>query len=192
MTSFYNEDELNKLGLKAYGKGVLISRKASLYDIENIEIGNNVRIDDFCILSGKVALSNYIHISAYSALYGGKTGIIMNDYSGMSARTIIYAENDDYSGEWMSNSMLDEKYRNVYRKKVVIGKYVQIGSGSIILPGSFIGEGAAIGAMSLVKDNIQDWIIAAGIPAKFIRKRKKTIQKIADEIENSVDVNLMC
>lgn len=50
MTSFYSEEELRSIGLKSYGKNVLISRFARIYGAESISIGNNVRIDDFCIL----------------------------------------------------------------------------------------------------------------------------------------------
>ncbi len=53
MDSFYSRDELKKIGLKKYGENVFLSKKASIYNPEKIEIGNNVRIDDFCILSRK-------------------------------------------------------------------------------------------------------------------------------------------
>ena len=64
MTSFYSEEELKSLGLKHYGKNVLISRKCSIYSAESISIGNHVRIDDFCILSGEITIGDYCHISA--------------------------------------------------------------------------------------------------------------------------------
>ena len=54
MNSFYTENELKQIGFKRIGENVLISRKASIYQPELIEIGNNVRIDDFCILSGNI------------------------------------------------------------------------------------------------------------------------------------------
>lgn len=53
-TSFYTHDELAEIGFKSCGKNVLISRKASIYSPAKIEIGDNVRIDDFCILSGVI------------------------------------------------------------------------------------------------------------------------------------------
>ena len=62
--SFLSIDEIKKIGLKSFGKNVFVSRYANFYSPETIEIGNNVRIDDFCILSGEIKLSNYIHISA--------------------------------------------------------------------------------------------------------------------------------
>ncbi len=56
MTSFYTEKELQSNGLGTYGANVLISRKASINGAENIRIGSNVRIDDFCRLSGKIMM----------------------------------------------------------------------------------------------------------------------------------------
>ena len=86
-SSFYSEIELKELGLKRCGYNVKISRYARLYSPQSISIGNNVRIDDFCILSGNITLGNNIHISAFVALYGAE-GIEFEDYTGISARSI--------------------------------------------------------------------------------------------------------
>ena len=48
---FYSREQLKKIGFKSLGKNVLISDKTSIYSPENISIGNNVRVDDFSILS---------------------------------------------------------------------------------------------------------------------------------------------
>ena len=66
-TSFYTNDELLDLGFQCVGSHVLISRKASLYGTKGMQIGDNVRIDDFCILSGEITLGSNIHIGAYSS-----------------------------------------------------------------------------------------------------------------------------
>ena len=79
-TSFYSPEELKEIDFKSVGENVLISRKVSIYSPQKISIGNNVRIDDFCILSGNITLGNYCRIAAYCALYGSH-GIIMEDYS---------------------------------------------------------------------------------------------------------------
>lgn len=54
--SFYTREELLSLGIKSVGENVYISRKSSFYGCSEISIGSNVRIDDFCILSGRVHL----------------------------------------------------------------------------------------------------------------------------------------
>ena len=48
---FYSKEQLEKIGFKSLGENVLISDKTSIYSPENISIGNDVRIDDFSILS---------------------------------------------------------------------------------------------------------------------------------------------
>ena len=64
MDSFYSPEELKALGLKEYGEDVRISRKCSIYGAGNISLGSHVRIDDFCLLSGKISLGSYVHIAA--------------------------------------------------------------------------------------------------------------------------------
>lgn len=175
MNSFYSQEELSLLGLKSYGKNVLISRKCSIYSGNKISIGNNVRIDDFCILSGKITLKNNIHIAAYTALYGGEKGIFINDFANISSRVSIYSISDDYSSNTLTSPVVPEKYKNVISEKVIIGKHSIIGSGCVILPGVVLKEGSAFGALSLINRSSNKWSINAGIPFKQIKKRSKNL-----------------
>lgn len=181
MNSFYTEKELKAIGFKKLGKNVLISKKASIYGANNMEIGNNVRIDDFCFLSGKIILGNYIHISAYSLLVGGKEGIEMEDFSGLSSKVTIYAVTDDYSGEYLTNPTIPEEFTKHISKKVHLKKHVIVGTNSTLLPGVTLEEGVAIGAMSLVRKSIPAWKIAVGSPAKVVLERKKKILELEKE-----------
>jgi acetyltransferase-like isoleucine patch superfamily enzyme len=186
INSFYSENELDTMGFKSYGKNVLISRKASIYYPGLMSIGNFVRIDDFCILSGNISLGSYIHISAYSALYG-KYGINMNDFSGLSPRCTVFSATDDFSGEFLVNPMIYEKFRHVTGGEVILGKFVQIGAGSIIMPNIIINEGAAIAALSFVNKSIEEWTIAGGIPAKVLKARSKEMATKAKLFISSLD-----
>ena len=111
-TSFLSIDELKSLGFKSFGENILISKFARFYSPQNITIGNNVRIDDFCILSGTITLASNIHIAAYCALYGSN-GIFLEDYSGLSARCTIYSAVDDFSGNYLIGPMVDKHLTNV-------------------------------------------------------------------------------
>jgi galactoside O-acetyltransferase len=172
--SFYSPDELAGLGLKSYGENVLISRFARLYSPGTIDIGNHVRIDDFCILSGMIKLGSHIHISAYCGLYG-KFGIVMEDYSGLSPRCTVFSATDDFSGEFLIGPMVDESLTNVTGGEVRIGKYVQLGSGCTVMPGVIIGEGVAVGAMSLILHKLDPWKIYKGIPAICYKERSRRL-----------------
>jgi len=171
-TSFYTETEIKSLGLKKYGSNILISRKCSIYSPELISLGDNVRIDDFCILSGEIIIGSNVHISAYCVLYGTNCIEIM-DYSGLSARCTIYSVSDDFSGDYLVGSMVPNSLRNIKGGKVLIQKYSQIGAGCIILPNLIIGEGVAVGAMSLITKSLNPWIIYSGIPVKVMKERSK-------------------
>lgn len=177
MNSFYSEKELSTLGLKSYGTNVLISRKVSLYSPEKVALGNNVRIDDFCILSGEIILGDNIHISAYSALYGAM-GIEFKDNSGCSARTTIYSSMDDFSGDYLIGPMHSKTKTNVTGGKVTISEYVQLGAHCLVFPNLTIGIGSVIGALSLVTKDVQEWGIYVGIPAKFLKPRSKKLMNL--------------
>lgn len=64
--------------------------------------------------------------------------------------------------------------------KTIVGNDVWFGANSIVMPNLKIGNGAIIGAGSIVTKNVPDYAIVAGVPAKIIRYRfsEKTIEKL--------------
>ena len=61
-----------------------------------------------------------------------------------------------------------------------LGKGCYIGINVTIMPGVHIGEGAVIGSCALVTKDVPAWTIAAGVPAKVIRKVEKDEETIVD------------
>lgn len=173
-------EEIEGIGFASVGENVLLSSKASWYGASRIHIGNNVRIDDFCVLSageGGIFIGDFIHVAVFSSLIGaGK--MTLNNYANISSRVSIYSSNDDYSGQFMTNPMLPAELTNVRHAPVNIGMHAIIGSGSIILPGVNIGNGVAIGALSLVKENCDDFFIYAGNPLKKIKSREQNVLEL--------------
>lgn len=177
--SFYDPAELAGLGLAQFGSRVLISRKASLYQPEKIKLGSDVRVDDFCILSGGsgISIGSFIHIAPFCALYGG-SGIEISDFAGLSSRVALYSESDDFSGESMTNPMIPLTYKPNYKRgKIFIGRHAIIGTNVTILPGVSVGEGSAVGAHALVLRNCQPWSIYIGSPARRALPRSQTLLK---------------
>lgn len=181
--SYYTKDELENIGFKNIGCDVLISRKSSIYSPERISIGNHVRIDDFCFLSGNIELGNYIHISAGVYIIGGEAGVIIKNYASVSSQCSIYAATDDYSGQYMSNPTLPREYRHVVNDQVILGEHVIIGTHSVILPGIEIGRGAAVGAMSILRSDVKPFIIIAGNPARKVGERSRDVLKLQSRLE---------
>lgn len=179
MTSFLSQEEIAEIGFKSCGKDVKISRFVRFYSPDKISIGDNVRIDDFCILSGNITLGSHIHISAYVALYGAM-GIEIGDYSGISPKSVVYSAMDDFSGDYLIGPIHPEGTTNVTGGLVRIGKYCQIGSNTVIFPIITIGEGSVVGACSLVRKDIEPWSVYFGIPACKHGERKNTLLKYVE------------
>lgn len=190
--SFYSEEELQSLGFARCGKQVKISKKTSIYNPANISIGDNVRIDDFCVISagdGGIVIGDFVHVAIYSSMMGcGK--ITLEDFSGLSSRVSIYSSNDDYSGEYLTNPTVPSEYTGVSHGDVVLGKHVIIGSGTIILPAVTIGMGAAVGSLSLVKRNCDEFGIYIGAPAKRIGERRKNLLELENQLRQKMQNGL--
>lgn len=174
-TSYYSIEELSSIGFRAYGQDVLLSRKVSIYGAGRISLGSHVRIDDFGILSGKLQLGDHVHIAAYVALYGASAGIVVADFSGISARCTVYAASDDYLGGGLTGPTIPKQFRCVDEKLVTINRHVVIGAGSVVLPGAEVGEGVTVGALSLVTGSCTPWMVYAGVPARPIKPRRRDI-----------------
>jgi acetyltransferase-like isoleucine patch superfamily enzyme len=182
--AWLTDEQLAEMGFAYFGENVLLSNKASYYNCQNIRLGHHVRIDDFCVLSagdGGIILGNHIHIAVYTSLIG-RGAITIGNYANVSSRVSVYSSSDDYSGAAMTNPMVPENLTNVRHADVEIGRHVIIGSGSIVLPGVNLHEGAAIGALSLVKDDCEAFGIYAGIPAKLISSRKRDLLSLEQEL----------
>ena len=173
--------EIGQIGFARVGSNVTISSDARFYGACNIEIGNNVRIDDFCVLSsgmGGIQIGNFVHLAVGCVLVGAAK-IMLGNFSGLSSRVAIYSSSDDYSGECMTNPTVPVEFTNVFSREVTLQEHVIVGANSIILPGVTIGEGCAIGSISLVKENCEPFWIYSGIPAKKNYQRNKNLIYLA-------------
>ncbi|ARN73880.1 acyltransferase [Oceanicoccus sagamiensis] len=180
-------DEVKKIGFRCVGDNPRISDKASFYNPGNISLGNNVRIDDFCVFSageGGIILGDYIHVAVFSSFIGrGK--IALSDFCNISSRVSVYSSNDDYSGQSMTNPTIPEAFTAVDHADVYFEKHVIVGCGSVVLPGITLREGCAIGALSLVSADCDAFSIYAGNPIKRIKSRSRDLLSIEDEFLKS-------
>lgn len=192
MNSYYTENELREVGFKKIGKNVQVSRNTSIYQAQKISIGDNVRIDDFCIMSGEIKIGNNVHIAAGVYIFSGNSGVVIKDYAGISSRTAIYANTDDYSGSMMTNPTIPDKYREVTGGTVILEEHVLIGTGCTILPGVTIGKGSSVGSMSLINKSLSAWGMYVGIPCRWIKERSKKLleceKKYREELSDRVKV----
>ncbi|MCQ4240361.1 acyltransferase [Stutzerimonas stutzeri] len=184
--AYLTEYELKEIGLKSLGRNVRISSKASLYNVDQIEIGDNSRIDDFCVISGKVSIGRHVHIAPFCLLAGGEKGIYMSDFSGLAYQVQIFSQSDDYSGRTLTNPTVPSGYKNESKRAVTLGRHVIVGAGSIVFPGVEIADGCSIGAMTLVNKSTQPWGVYVGNPARRVKERKQALLELEKKFLNEM------
>jgi galactoside O-acetyltransferase len=182
--AFLSRQALRRLGFAAIGENVLVSDKASFHSPSRIVLGDHVRIDDFCVLSageGGIRIGSFVHVACQCTLIG-KGRIELEDFCNLSGRVAVYSSSDDFSGTGMTNPMVPREFRRVTDDPVRIGRHAILGTGAVVLPGVVIGEGAAVGALTLVRESLEPFLIYAGTPARRIGERSRTLLELEAQL----------
>lgn len=174
-TLFLTQSQLDALGFKSLGKNVRISDKAAIYNCDQITVGDNSRIDDFCVISGRVTIGRNVHIAVFCNIAGGVEGITFEDFAGLAYGCHVFSQSDDYSGRTMTNPTVPAQYKRETMRAVVIGRHSIVGTNSLIFPGVHLGEGTSVGALSMVTHSTEPWGVYFGAPAKRIKERRRDL-----------------
>jgi galactoside O-acetyltransferase len=181
---YFISPELRQMGFARVGENVAIARNCTIVGLSNITIGDNVRIDGFTSIiapAGQVRIGSHVQIGIGCVL-GARGGIILEDYSSLSHGVRILTAVDDFTGGHMTNSTLPQDVLGVQVVPVRIGRFVPVGAGTLILPGAEIEEGAAVGAMSLVRTSLAGWRIYAGDPLQDVGERSRDLLSLAEQL----------
>jgi galactoside O-acetyltransferase len=173
--AFLTEASLIALGFNRLGVNVKISDKASIYNPELMQIGDHTRIDDFCVISGKVTLGRNVNVAIFCNIGGGELGVTLEDFCGLAYGCHVFTQSDDYSGRTLTNPTVPDKYKHETKASVLIKRHSIVGTCSLIMPGVTLEEGSSIGAMSMVTKSTEPWSVYFGIPAKRLKARKREL-----------------
>ncbi len=183
---------LYPLLLGSCGRNVVFGQHVVLRHPGKIRIGDNVVIDDNCLLDAKGDANQGIRIG--SGVFVGRNTILsckngdieLADRANLGfncevfsasrvtigADTLLaaycYVVGGDHDLSDTSKPILAGARSS---KGVVIGEGVWMGSGAKILDGVTIGANAVIGAQAVVRDEVPAYAIAAGVPARIIGTR---------------------
>jgi acetyltransferase-like isoleucine patch superfamily enzyme len=180
--------QLDMSKFRDIGIDVLISPFVDIRHPQLVSIGNHVAIDFGFVLSTEAKIGNYIHIGPHVSAIGGKgSQLILGDFCSIAAGVRIICRGDEHLGEGIVGALIPSKYKDRQIGEVIeVPRFAALGTNSIIMPGLKIGEGAVVGANSLLKTDAEPWTIYAGSPARPIRLRKKDkILNFAKEIGGS-------
>lgn len=176
--AYLSNSQLRQMGFGRLGTNVLISEKASLYNCGEMQIGDHSRVDDFCVVSGRVVLGRNVHIAPFCLVAGGELGVTLEDFAGLAYHVQVFSQSDDYLGHSLTNPTVPARFKREYKAAVHLGRHVIVGAGSVILPGVSVAEGCSVGAMSLVRKSTQPWGVYAGNPARRVKPRNRHLLEL--------------
>lgn len=175
---YLDREALEGLGFASLGQNVRISDRAAIYNAEQMEIGDNSRIDDFCVLSGRLTIGRNVYIGPGGLIAGGQPGIVFDDFVTLAYHVQVFSQSDDYSGQTMTNSTVPTAYKAEFKRAVHLGRHSILGAGSIVMPGVILAEGTALGAATLVLRSTEPWGIYVGNPARRLRERHRDLLEL--------------
>ena len=148
-------------------KGLIVNHPQGVSIYDKVRIGRNARLSCYPIKGeyGKIVIKDNCYIGDYFSVITADWVEIEEDVLFASFVTII-AENHGMDPECGVKYGLQE----LSGKKVLIKDHCWIGEKVIVMPGVTIGSYSIIGAGSVVTQDIPDYCIAVGNPAKVIKK----------------------
>jgi maltose O-acetyltransferase len=175
MGIFFNWQHRIRVYSRKVGNNLVIGKRVRIVTLSRFKVGKNVGIADGVILDcggniwgelrGGITIGNNSYIGYNSVLLGGGE-IEIGKKVLISPGTVVTTQGHLFkdTGRYM-------KDQPTYVAKVIIEDDVWIGANATILPGVRVGKGSVIGAGSVVTNDIPEYSIAVGIPARVISKR---------------------
>ena len=150
---------------RARGSKIYHSVRMDTPPYRRFSLGSNSVIESFCCINnavGDVIIGDHTRIGIHNTIIGPVT---IGSHVNLAQGITVTALNHNFSE---SDKRIDEQ--GVSTQQVVIGDDVWIGANAVILPGVTIGRHCVIAAGAVVTKDVPDGTIAAGVPAKIIKK----------------------
>jgi len=166
-----------KDNLKYCGEGVRLFPLCKMIRANNAELDDRCQIFDYVFIdAGKsLKIGKYSTLTWNVLIEGGantKIGDRVFLGPGTKLLTSTYKLNGYYTAEHLPEGCQDTEYGDI-----TIEDDAYIGANCTLMPGVFIGEGAVVGANSLVTKDLEPWGIYVGTPCKKIGERQKPTEE---------------
>lgn len=151
----------------------------------NVKIGNHVAIDKGVYITVNANIGDYVHISPYVTIIGGKTGMFTcKGFNNIMAGARVICGSDRFDGSGLFGAMIPSHLKGKQIiEPVIMEEFSNIGTNAIVLPGSILRRGVLLTAGSLLVGDTEEWGVYKGNPAILIKKIDPTqILKRAKEL----------
>jgi acetyltransferase-like isoleucine patch superfamily enzyme len=164
------------------GKGLKVTHRAEIFHHGSDK--NQISLGDFIVLdgtlevykNGKMSIGDYSYVGRARIYCANK--VFIGEYCLISDNVCIMDSNlhplsakkrAEIANNWALGKFPDV-YADTPNSPVILENHCWIGFGSAILKGVTIGEGAVVGAGSVITKDVPPWTIVAGNPARIIRE----------------------
>lgn len=136
------------------------------------EFGNHIAIDKGVYCTVNIKIGSYTHISPYVTIIGGKTAHFeCKGFNNIMAGARIICGSDRFDDSGLFGAMIPKelKGRQII-EPVIMEEFSNIGTNSIVLPGSTLRKGVLLAAGSLLMGDTEEWGVYKGNPAVLVKK----------------------
>jgi acetyltransferase-like isoleucine patch superfamily enzyme len=155
--------------MAAAGPYLFLAPRVSIINPQRMWFGNSVvlqkDVDVICHPEGDMRIADLVHISRGCVIVCGASALSIGDHTIIGEYTSIRNSNHGTArGQFI-------REQSELCEPIHIGRDVWIGRGCAVLAGVTIGDGAVIGANSVVTRDVEPYAVVAGVPARLLRYR---------------------
>lgn len=134
--------------------------------------GSHVAIDKGVYCSTNVMIHDYVHISPYVTIIGGKNSYFLaKGFNNIMAGARIVCGSDRFDDSGLFGAMIPKELKGTQIiEPVIMEEFSNIGTNAIVLPGSILRKGVLLTAGSLLIGDTEEWGVYKGNPAVLIKK----------------------
>lgn len=153
-------------------KDIIIDKDIVIKQQEKFVLGNHISIDKGFYCTTKATIGNYVHISPYVTIIGGKDGeFIAKGFNNIMAGARIICGSDRFDDSGLFGAMIPKELKGTQIiKPVIMEEFSNIGTNAIVLPGSILRKGVLLTAGSLLMGDTEEWGVYKGNPAVLVKK----------------------
>jgi acetyltransferase-like isoleucine patch superfamily enzyme len=154
------------------GNDVIMDEDILIKNPNLVSIGDHVSIDKGFYCTTSAEIGNYVHISPYVTCIGGKDSkFISKGFNNIMAGARIICASDRFDDSGLFGSMIPNELRGKrINETVIMEEFSNLGTNSIIMPGSIMRKGVLLTAGSLLIGDTEEWGVYSGNPAILIKK----------------------
>ena len=154
------------------GSDVFIDKNVNITKPELVNIGNHVAIDYGFHCTTQLDIGDYSHIGPHVSCIGGKDGLLITKgFNNIMAGVRLVCGSDRFDDSGLFGCLIpDELKGKQIIKPIIMEEFSNVGTNSIVMPGSILRKGVLLTAGSLLIGDTEEWGVYKGNPAVLVKK----------------------